>query len=86
MAECFLSFFSDKEFTAKKVEFVERRTVEHFLQRPCFIDLGGCPRAASILLDYVPSYKSFQKGPTLKNFRQVEVTFSWPGRSQEEII
>uniref|UniRef100_A0A2N9HSA5 Transposase (putative) gypsy type domain-containing protein n=1 Tax=Fagus sylvatica TaxID=28930 RepID=A0A2N9HSA5_FAGSY len=51
----------DKEFTAKKVELVERRTVEHLLQKPCFIDSGGRPRAASVLLDYVPSYKSFQK-------------------------
>uniref|UniRef100_A0A2N9GXF3 Uncharacterized protein n=1 Tax=Fagus sylvatica TaxID=28930 RepID=A0A2N9GXF3_FAGSY len=30
----------DKEFTAKKVELVERRTVEHLLQKPCFIDSG----------------------------------------------
>ena len=65
---------------------MERRTVEHLLQRPCFIDSGGRPRAASVLLDYVPSYKSFQKGPTVKNFRQMEVTVSQPGRSQEEII
>uniref|UniRef100_A0A2N9IBY8 Uncharacterized protein n=1 Tax=Fagus sylvatica TaxID=28930 RepID=A0A2N9IBY8_FAGSY len=50
-----------KEFTSKKVELVERRTVEHLLQKPCFIDSGGRPRAASVLLDYVPSYKSFQK-------------------------
>uniref|UniRef100_A0A2N9HF91 Uncharacterized protein n=1 Tax=Fagus sylvatica TaxID=28930 RepID=A0A2N9HF91_FAGSY len=63
----------DKEFTAKKVEFVERKTVEHLLAKPCFIDSGGRPRAASILLDYVPSYKSFQKGPTVKHFRQEEV-------------
>ena len=65
---------------------MERRTVEHLLQRPCFIDSGSCPRAASILLDYVPSYKSFQKGSTVKNFRQSEVTVSRLGRSQEEII
>ena len=81
-----LFFFSDKEFTAKKVELVEMRMVEHLLQRPCFIDSGGRPRAASVLLDYVPSYKSFQKEPIVKNFRQVEVTVSRPGRSQEEII
>uniref|UniRef100_A0A2N9IT32 Transposase (putative) gypsy type domain-containing protein n=1 Tax=Fagus sylvatica TaxID=28930 RepID=A0A2N9IT32_FAGSY len=42
----------DKEFTAKKVELVERKTVEHLLKRPCFIDSAGRPRAASILLDY----------------------------------
>uniref|UniRef100_A0A2N9HWW7 Uncharacterized protein n=1 Tax=Fagus sylvatica TaxID=28930 RepID=A0A2N9HWW7_FAGSY len=42
----------DKEFTAKKVEFVERKTAEHLLAKPCFIDSGGRPRAASILLDY----------------------------------
>uniref|UniRef100_A0A2N9EU17 Uncharacterized protein n=1 Tax=Fagus sylvatica TaxID=28930 RepID=A0A2N9EU17_FAGSY len=51
----------DKEFTAKKIELVERKTVEHLLKKPCFIDSGGRPRAASVLLDYVPSYKSFQK-------------------------
>uniref|UniRef100_A0A2N9HCE6 Uncharacterized protein n=1 Tax=Fagus sylvatica TaxID=28930 RepID=A0A2N9HCE6_FAGSY len=76
----------DKEFTAKRVELVERKTVEHLLKRPCFIDSGGRPRAASVLLDYVPSYKSFQRGPTVKNFRQAEVTVSRPRRSQEEII
>uniref|UniRef100_A0A2N9HIZ8 Uncharacterized protein n=1 Tax=Fagus sylvatica TaxID=28930 RepID=A0A2N9HIZ8_FAGSY len=75
-----------KEFTAKRVELVERKMVEHLLKRPCLTDSGGCPRAASVLLDYVPSYKSFQRGPTVKNFRQVEVTVSRPGRSQEEII
>uniref|UniRef100_A0A2N9HXI2 Uncharacterized protein n=1 Tax=Fagus sylvatica TaxID=28930 RepID=A0A2N9HXI2_FAGSY len=76
----------DKEFTAKKIEFVERRAVEHLLKRPCFIDSGGRPRAASILLEYEPSYKSFQKGPIVKNFGQAEVTVARPGRSQEEII
>ncbi len=79
-------FFSDKEFTAKKLELVERKTVEHLLKKPCFIDSGGRPRAASILLDYVPSYKSFQKGPTVKHFRQEEVTVVRPGRDQEDII
>ena len=86
MTECFLSLFLDKEFTAKKVELVERKTVEHLLKRSCFIDSGGRPSAASVLLDYVPSYKSFQRGPTVKNFGQVEVTVSRPRRSQEEII
>ena len=80
------SFLSDKEFTAKKVELVERRTVEHLLQKPCFIDSGGRPRVASILLDYVPSYKSFQKVPIVKHFRQEEVTVVRPGRDQEDII
>uniref|UniRef100_A0A2N9FVD1 Uncharacterized protein n=1 Tax=Fagus sylvatica TaxID=28930 RepID=A0A2N9FVD1_FAGSY len=42
----------DKEFTAKKIELVERKTVEHLLKKPCFIDSGGRPRAASVLLDY----------------------------------
>ena len=74
-------FFSDKEFTAKKIEFMERRTVEHLLKRPCFIDLGGRPRAASILLEYESSYKSFQKWPIVKNFGQEEVTVSRPGRN-----
>jgi hypothetical protein len=86
LTECFPSLFSDKEFTAKKVELVERKTVEHLLKRPCFIDSGGRPRAASILLDYVPSYKSFQKGPTVKHFRQEEVTVVRPGKDQEDII
>uniref|UniRef100_A0A2N9HIK0 Transposase (putative) gypsy type domain-containing protein n=1 Tax=Fagus sylvatica TaxID=28930 RepID=A0A2N9HIK0_FAGSY len=76
----------DKEFTSKKVELVERRTVEHLLQKPCFIDSGGRPRAASVLLDYVPSYKSFQKGPIVKHFRQEEVSVVRPGKDQEDII
>uniref|UniRef100_A0A2N9GZX6 Uncharacterized protein n=1 Tax=Fagus sylvatica TaxID=28930 RepID=A0A2N9GZX6_FAGSY len=73
-------------FTSKKVELVERRTVEHLLQKPCFIDSGGRPRAASVLLDYVPSYKSFQKGPIVKHFRQEEVSVVRPGKDQEDII
>uniref|UniRef100_A0A2N9FM66 Uncharacterized protein n=1 Tax=Fagus sylvatica TaxID=28930 RepID=A0A2N9FM66_FAGSY len=76
----------NKEFTTKRVELVERKTVEHLLKRPCFIDSGGRPRAASVLLDYVPSYKSFQRGPIVKNFGQAEVIVSRPRRSQEEII
>jgi hypothetical protein len=86
LTECFPSLFSDKEFTAKKVEFVERKTAEHLLAKPCFIDSGGRPRAASILLDYVPSYKSFQKGPTVKHFRQEEVSVVRPRKDQKEII
>jgi hypothetical protein len=82
----FFFFLSDKEFTSKKVELVERRTVEHLLQKPCFIDSGGRPRAASVLLDYVPSYKSFQKGPIVKHFRQEEVSVVRPGKDQEDII
>ena len=86
LTECFLSLFLDKEFTTKKVEFVERKMVEHLLAKPCFIDSGGRPRAASILLDYVPSYKSFQKGPTVKHFRQEEVSVVRLGKDQEDII
>ena len=59
-------FISDKDFTAKNVKFVERKAVEHLLERPCFIDSGRRPRSALILLGYEPSYKSFQKGPTVK--------------------
>jgi hypothetical protein len=65
---------------------VERRAVEHLLTRPCFIDSGGRPRSASILLNYVPTYKSFQKGPVVKDRRQAEVTVSRPRRDQEDII
>ena len=65
---------------------MERKTVEYLLKKPCFIDSGGRPRAASILLDYVPSYKSFQKGPTIKHFRQEEITVMCPGKDQEDII
>ena len=65
---------------------MERKTVEHLLKKPCFIDSGGRPRAASILLDYVPSYKSFQKGSTVKHFKQEEITVVWPGKDQEDII
>jgi hypothetical protein len=70
----------------KDVAFVERKAVEHLLTRLCFIDSGGRPRSAPILLDYVPTYKSFQKGPVVKDRRQVEVTVSRPGRDQEDII
>jgi hypothetical protein len=76
------SSFSDKDFTAKDMAFVERKTVEHLLKRPCFIDSAGRPRLAPILLDYVPTYKSFQKGPVVKDCRQIEVTVSWPGKDQ----
>ena len=65
---------------------MERKTIKHLLKKPCFIDSGGHPRSTLILLDYVPLYKSFQKGPTVKDSRQVEVTVSQPGRDQEEII
>ena len=81
-----LFFLLDKDFTAKDVTFVERKTVEHLLKRPCFIDSGSRPRSALVLLDYVPFYKSFQKGPTIKDFRQTEVTVSRPRKDQEEVI
>ena len=80
------SSFLDKDFTAKDVAFVERKTVEHLLKRLCFIDSAGHPRLAPILLDYVPTYKSFQKGPVVKDRRQIEVTVSRPGRDQKDII
>ncbi len=80
------SSFSNKDFTAKDVAFVERKTVEHLLKRPCFIDSAGRPCLVPILLDYVPTYKSFQKGPVVKDCRQIEVTVSWPGKDQEDII
>jgi hypothetical protein len=79
-------FISDKDFAAKNVKFVERRTVEHLLERPCFIDSAGRPRSAPILLGYELSYKSFQKGPTVKDSRQAEVTVLRPGRDQEDYI
>ena len=65
---------------------MERKTVEHLLKKPCFIDSSGRPRTASILLEYEPFYKSFQKGPIVKNFRQEEVTVARPRKGQEEII
>jgi hypothetical protein len=80
------SSFLDKDFTAKDVAFVERKTGEHLLKRPCFIDSAGRPRSTPILLDYVPTYKSFQKGLVVKDRRQIEVTVSRPGRDQEDII
>jgi hypothetical protein len=43
--------------------------VEYLLKRPCFIDSGGRPRSVPILLNYVSTYKSFQKGPTVKDLR-----------------
>ena len=83
---CLCSLFSDKKFTAINLSFVERRTVEHLLQKPCFIDSAQRPRSASVLLGYVPTYRSFQKGPTVKDCRQTEVTVSRPGIEQEDII
>jgi hypothetical protein len=41
---------------------------------------------APILLGYEPAYKSFQKGPTVKDSRQAEVIVSRPGKDQEDII
>uniref|UniRef100_A0A2N9G7V4 Uncharacterized protein n=1 Tax=Fagus sylvatica TaxID=28930 RepID=A0A2N9G7V4_FAGSY len=76
----------DKDFTKKEVAFVERKAVEHLLKRPCFVDSAGRPRSASVLLDYVPTYNSFQKGPVVKDLRQIEVTVSRPGKDQEDII
>ena len=77
------SLFSDKDFTKKEVAFVERKAVEHLLKRPCFIDKAERPRSAPILLDYEPTYKSFQKGPVVKDRRQAQVTVSHPGKDQE---
>ena len=71
--------FSDKDFTAIDLSLVERRTVEHLLQKPCFIDSAGRPCSAFVLLGYVPTYQSFQKEPTIMNHRQTEVTVSQPG-------
>jgi hypothetical protein len=65
---------------------VERKTVEHLLQKLCFIDSARRPRSAFVLLGYVPTYRSFQKGPTVKDCRQTEVTVSRPGIEQEDII
>ena len=65
---------------------MERKTVEHLLKRPCFIDSSRRPRSAPILLGYEPSYKSFLSEPIVKDSRQAEVTVSRPGRDQEEII
>jgi hypothetical protein len=81
---CF--FLSDKEFTEKKVEFVEWKTVEHLLKNPCFVDCRGFSRSGPISLEYVPSYNSFQDVPRVKDLRQVEVTVSQPGKSNEAII
>jgi hypothetical protein len=78
--------FSDKVFIALDLTLVERRIVEHLLQKPCFIDSAGRPRAASVLLGYVPTYRSFQKGPIVKDRRQAEVTVSQSGIEQEDII
>jgi hypothetical protein len=61
--------FLDKDFTAIDLALVERRTLEHLLKKPCFIDSAGRPRLASVLLGYVPTYQSFQKGPTVKDRR-----------------
>ena len=78
--------FLDRDFSKKEVAFEERKAVEHLLKRPCFVDSAGHPRSAFVLLDYVPTYNSFQKGPVVKDLRQIEVTVSWPGKDQEDII
>uniref|UniRef100_A0A2N9IKC7 Uncharacterized protein n=2 Tax=Fagus sylvatica TaxID=28930 RepID=A0A2N9IKC7_FAGSY len=75
-----------KEFTEKKTEFVERKTVEHLLKKPCFIDCKGFLRSTPFLLEHVPSYNSFQNTSRVKDLRQVEVTISRPGKSTEAII
>ena len=78
--------FLDRDFSKKEVAFEERKAVEHLLKRPCFVDSAGHPRSAFVLLDYVPTHNSFQKGPVVKDLRQIEVTVSWPGKDQEDII
>ena len=80
------SSFLDKDFTKKEVAFVERKAIEHLLKRPCFVDSTGRPRSASVLLNYVPTYNSFQKGPVVKDLRQIEMTVSRPGKDQDDII
>ena len=65
---------------------MERKTVEHLLKRPYFIDSSRRPCSAPILLGYEPSYKSFLSEPIVKDSRQAEVTVSRLGRDQEEII
>uniref|UniRef100_A0A2N9GFT3 Uncharacterized protein n=1 Tax=Fagus sylvatica TaxID=28930 RepID=A0A2N9GFT3_FAGSY len=77
----------DKEFTAKKIELVERRTVEHLLKKPCFIDSGGRPRAASVLLDYVPSYKRTSSKRSLSQLRRgVQVPQLVPPLSNPDFV
>ena len=82
----FCFFLSDKEFTEKKTEFVERKTVTHLLKKPCFIDCKGFLRLAPFLLEHIPSYNSFQDASRVKDLCQVEVTKSRPGKSTEAII
>uniref|UniRef100_A0A2N9EH39 Uncharacterized protein n=1 Tax=Fagus sylvatica TaxID=28930 RepID=A0A2N9EH39_FAGSY len=76
----------DKKFIEKKTKFVEPKTVEYLLKKPCFVDCRGFPRSTPILLECVSSYNSFQDVPRVKDLRQVEVTVSRSGKSTEAII
>jgi hypothetical protein len=82
----FCFYLSDKKFIEKKTKFVEPKTVEYLLKKPCFVDCRGFPRSTPILLECVSSYNSFQDVPRVKDLRQVEVTVSRPGKSTEAII
>ena len=60
--------------------------VEYLLKKPCFVDCRGYPHSTSILLDYVPSYNTFQDVPRVLDPRQIEIMVSQLGKSAESII
>ena len=66
---CFASSSQTRNLPRRKTEFVERKTVEYLLKKPCFVDCRGFPCSTPILLEYVPSYNSFQDTPKVKDLR-----------------
>ena len=48
--------------------------------------MQGHPRSAPLLLDYVPSYKSFRDALRVRDLRQVVVSVSKPDLSDVSII
>ena len=60
--------------------------MEYILKKVCFVDAKGHLRSAPLLLDYIPSYKSFQDAPRVRDLRQVAVSVSQPGKSDASII
>ena len=50
--------------------------MEYILKKVCFVDTKEHLRSAPLLLDYIPSYKSFQDAPRVWDLRQVAVSVS----------
>lgn len=68
--------FSDKEFTKTNIEFVQWKFVEYVLKKACFVDARGYPCSAPILLNYTPSYNTFQDAPRIWDPRLTAISVS----------